>query len=159
MFAGVFLFTLIANCFTLWLQCRGDQRVLSQHDGRGGCFQVLDRLTTPCLLSCPSAASPPYAPVCINGDAIDDWSALSSSRISSDMHLSLAAALGLVGSAVAQTVSSYISTESPIAKAGVLANIGPDGSLSSGAYVRYQTICESSFHINETACKGRCRHR
>ncbi|GBE83088.1 Glucoamylase [Sparassis crispa] len=32
------------------------------------------------------------------------------------------------------SVSSYISTESPIAKAGVLANIGPDGSLSSGAY-------------------------
>ncbi|KAI0926850.1 hypothetical protein AcV5_007534 [Taiwanofungus camphoratus] len=31
------------------------------------------------------------------------------------------------------TVSSYISTESPAAKAGVLANIGSDGSKSSGA--------------------------
>ncbi|KAF8843359.1 glycoside hydrolase family 15 protein [Paxillus ammoniavirescens] len=32
------------------------------------------------------------------------------------------------------TVDQYITTESPIARAGVLANIGPDGSKSSGAY-------------------------
>ncbi|KIY48876.1 glucoamylase [Fistulina hepatica ATCC 64428] len=31
------------------------------------------------------------------------------------------------------TIDEYIATESPIAKAGLLANIGPDGSLSSGA--------------------------
>ncbi|KAH9939214.1 glycoside hydrolase family 15 protein [Amylocystis lapponica] len=45
-------------------------------------------------------------------------------------------ALGLLGGVVAQTgsVSSYISSESPIAKAGVLANIGPNGSKSSGAF-------------------------
>ncbi|TFY50912.1 hypothetical protein EVJ58_g10834 [Rhodofomes roseus] len=50
------------------------------------------------------------------------------------MRLSLSYALGLAAAAVAQTnVSSYIATESPIAKAGVLANIGPSGSLSSGA--------------------------
>lgn len=34
------------------------------------------------------------------------------------------------------TVDSYIGKESPIAKAGLLANIGPDGSKSSGASVR-----------------------
>jgi len=32
-------------------------------------------------------------------------------------------------------VESYIAKESPIAKAGLLANIGPDGSKSSGAKV------------------------
>ena len=43
--------------------------------------------------------------------------------------------LGLFTSAVGTTIDAYIATESPIAKAGVLANIGPSGSLSSGAYV------------------------
>ncbi|KAN0087498.1 carbohydrate-binding module family 20 protein [Tylopilus felleus] len=42
--------------------------------------------------------------------------------------------LGLFTSAVGTTIDAYIATESPIAKAGVLANIGPSGSLSSGAY-------------------------
>lgn len=37
-------------------------------------------------------------------------------------------------SAVAQ-VDSYISTEGPIAKAGLFANIGPDGSKDDGAAV------------------------
>ena len=37
-------------------------------------------------------------------------------------------------SAVAQ-VDSYISTEGPIAKTGLLANIGPDGSKDAGAGV------------------------
>ena len=38
--------------------------------------------------------------------------------------------------ALAQTnVASYIATESPIAKAGLLANIGPKGSKASGAKV------------------------
>ncbi|KII86815.1 carbohydrate-binding module family 20 protein [Plicaturopsis crispa FD-325 SS-3] len=35
--------------------------------------------------------------------------------------------------AQSSTVDTYISTESPIAKAGLLANIGPDGSKSQGA--------------------------
>ena len=34
-----------------------------------------------------------------------------------------------------ETVDSYITTESPIAKAGVLANIGPNGARSMGAKV------------------------
>ncbi|PCH39892.1 carbohydrate-binding module family 20 protein [Wolfiporia cocos MD-104 SS10] len=52
------------------------------------------------------------------------------------MRLSLASVFALAGGALAQTtsVTSYIASESPIAKAGVLANIGADGSLSSGAY-------------------------
>ncbi|EPS97511.1 hypothetical protein FOMPIDRAFT_154119 [Fomitopsis schrenkii] len=50
------------------------------------------------------------------------------------MRLSLSFVLGLVGAAFAQTdVATYISTETPLAKAGVLANIGSAGSLSSGA--------------------------
>ncbi|TFY52909.1 hypothetical protein EVG20_g10351 [Dentipellis fragilis] len=45
-----------------------------------------------------------------------------------------AAALGAAAQALAQTsVDSYIATESPIAKAGLLANIGPDGSKAQGA--------------------------
>ncbi|OJA17768.1 hypothetical protein AZE42_04858 [Rhizopogon vesiculosus] len=45
-------------------------------------------------------------------------------------------ALGICASVFAQssTVDSYVSTESPIAKAGVLANIGANGVKSSGAY-------------------------
>ena len=39
------------------------------------------------------------------------------------------------------SIDTYIETESPIAKAGLLANIGPDGSKSSGALVR-----RSQFH-------------
>jgi glucoamylase len=51
--------------------------------------------------------------------------------------LRLVSALGLCASTLSQssTVDSYTSTESPIAKAGVLANIGPYGAKSSGAYV------------------------
>lgn len=43
----------------------------------------------------------------------------------------------LLATALAQTaiVDSYIATEFPIAKAGLLANIGPAGSKSSGAKV------------------------
>ena len=33
-------------------------------------------------------------------------------------------------------IELYIAEEFPIAKAGILANIGPDGSRSSGALVR-----------------------
>lgn len=64
----------------------------------------------------------------------------------SEMRLSLISALGFAYGAFAQsgTVSSYISTESPAAKAGVLANIGSDGSKSSGADVRPPT-CLLSF--------------
>jgi hypothetical protein len=56
--------------------------------------------------------------------------------------LRLVSALGLCASAFAQssTVDSYTSTESPIAKAGVLANIGPSGAKSSGAYVSAEDI-------------------
>ncbi|KAG1742317.1 glycoside hydrolase family 15 protein [Suillus paluster] len=52
------------------------------------------------------------------------------------MWRTLVSALGLCASAFAQssTVDSYISTESPIAKAGVLANIGANGAKSAGAY-------------------------
>ena len=53
------------------------------------------------------------------------------------MRLSVLSILGLVGLTFAQssTVDSYISTESPIAKAGLLANIGPNGSKAKGAKV------------------------
>lgn len=49
----------------------------------------------------------------------------------------LVCALGLISSAFAQSssVDSYISTEDPIAKAGLLANIGPSGSKTQGAKV------------------------
>ncbi|TFK40744.1 glucoamylase [Crucibulum laeve] len=52
------------------------------------------------------------------------------------MHaLSLFSVLGLCVTAFSQsaTVDQYVTTESPIAKAGLLANIGPKGAKSSGA--------------------------
>lgn len=47
----------------------------------------------------------------------------------------LLTALGLCTAAVCSTVDSYVASESPFAKTGLLANIGPSGSMSSGAYV------------------------
>jgi len=49
--------------------------------------------------------------------------------------LCLAGVFGLVGTAISEptTADSYFAQESPIAKAGLLANIGPDGKKSSGA--------------------------
>ncbi|KAJ7160073.1 glucoamylase [Mycena filopes] len=48
--------------------------------------------------------------------------------------LKLLSALAVCASVLAQTsVDSYVATESPIAKAGMLANIGPSGSKSQGA--------------------------
>ena len=52
--------------------------------------------------------------------------------------LCLASVFGFVGTSISppSNASSYFSTESPIAKAGLLANIGPNGTKSSGAKVR-----------------------
>ena len=50
--------------------------------------------------------------------------------------LSLATIFALLGSAVSQSPADvYFRTETPIAKAGILANIGPTGAKSSGAEV------------------------
>ncbi|KAF8555761.1 Six-hairpin glycosidase, partial [Imleria badia] len=46
----------------------------------------------------------------------------------------LLAVFGLCTAAVSSTVDDYVSTESPIANAGLLANIGPSGAMASGAY-------------------------
>ena len=47
--------------------------------------------------------------------------------------LSLVTACSFVAVSLQQNVDSYVQSETPIAKAGVLANIGPNGSKSSGA--------------------------
>jgi glucoamylase len=49
--------------------------------------------------------------------------------------LCLASVIGLVGTSISQptNASSYFTSESPVAKAGLLANIGPNGAKSSGA--------------------------
>lgn len=51
------------------------------------------------------------------------------------MYFMPALLLGLVGVTYAQSslVDAYYARESPIAKAGILANVGPLGSKSSGA--------------------------
>ncbi|KAI0069719.1 glucoamylase [Panus rudis PR-1116 ss-1] len=49
------------------------------------------------------------------------------------MRVAFVSLLGLISSVLAQNVDSYISSETPIAKSGLLANIGPDGSKSQGA--------------------------
>jgi hypothetical protein len=56
--------------------------------------------------------------------------------------LCLASVFGLVGTVISEpaTADSYFGKESPIAKAGLLANIGPDGKKSSGAKVRRTTL-------------------
>ena len=53
------------------------------------------------------------------------------------MHFTVLTALCFCATVLAQssTVDTYIATESPIAKAGLLANIGPSGSKASGAKV------------------------
>ena len=54
------------------------------------------------------------------------------------MRLILLSVLCHYGAAVlaqSTVVNSFVATESPIAKAGLLANIGPSGSKSSGAKV------------------------
>ena len=53
----------------------------------------------------------------------------------------LLSVLGLCTASVCTTVDSYVSTESPIAKARLLANIGPSGSESSGAFVGPRSPC------------------
>jgi hypothetical protein len=55
--------------------------------------------------------------------------------------LCIASAFGLVGTSIFQpaNVDSYFGTESPIAKTGLLANIGPNGKKSSGAKVHHTT--------------------
>jgi glucoamylase len=52
------------------------------------------------------------------------------------MHLTHALFFSLAGVAYAQAnaADTYFTTEVPIAKTGVLANIGPSGSKSSGAF-------------------------
>jgi len=68
--------------------------------------------------------------------------------------LCLAGVFGLVGTAISEpaTADSYFGKESPIAKAGHLANIGPDGKISSGAKVRRTTLAyfihSSSFSLD-----------
>jgi hypothetical protein len=64
--------------------------------------------------------------------------------------LCLASVFGLVGTAISEPAAadSYFGNESPIAKAGLLANIGPNGKKSSGAKVRRTTpahLIHSSF--------------
>lgn len=56
--------------------------------------------------------------------------------------LCLASVFGFVGTAIFEptTADSYLQKESTIAKAGLLANIGPDGIKSSGAKVRRTTL-------------------
>lgn len=46
------------------------------------------------------------------------------------------ACLGLSAVAQSSTVDTFIASESPIARTGLLANIGADGSKASGAKVR-----------------------
>jgi len=65
------------------------------------------------------------------------------SKLSLKMRLlCLASVFGLVGTAISEpaTADSYFGKESPIAKAGLLANIGPNGKKSSGAKVRRITL-------------------
>jgi glucoamylase len=49
--------------------------------------------------------------------------------------LSFASVFGLLGNAVSPSADTYFSAELPIAKAGLLANIGSSGVKSSGAEV------------------------
>lgn len=64
------------------------------------------------------------------------------------MRVVLFSALSICGAVLAQTsVDSYVATESPIAKAGLLANIGASGSKSSGALVCRNIVLPLRFLI------------
>jgi hypothetical protein len=71
--------------------------------------------------------------------------------------LCLASVFGLVSTTISQglTAESYFTTESPIAKAGLLANIGPSGAKSSGAIV-----CRNNpaYNVHSSFFSGWNRH-
>lgn len=73
--------------------------------------------------------------------------------------ISLLYGLGLTVSAWAQSgsIEAYIASESPIAKAGVLANIGPNGSKSQGAkvYSRFRDSVLREVNLNGLSLGGR----
>jgi len=64
--------------------------------------------------------------------------------------LSFLGSLSFIAFSVQQSIDSYIQSETPIAKAGVLANIGPDGSKSSGASPG--VVIASPSTTNPTTC-------
>ena len=69
---------------------------------------------------------------CTNSTSLSNTQGLSAMGLASTVSLAL---LGLCSFARAQTsaADAYVSAESPIAQAGILANIGPSGSKSHGA--------------------------
>jgi len=67
------------------------------------------------------------------------------------MHPFLLAALGRCTASVCAPVDAYVAAESPIAKAGALANIGPSGALSSGAYVSPLSLSAALSHATSQA--------
>jgi glucoamylase len=69
---------------------------------------------------------------------VDQWNITSSDVFDSvsfqtSMFWSLLTGYLAISSVLAQSADDYIASELPIAKAGLLANIGPDGEKSSGA--------------------------
>jgi hypothetical protein len=72
--------------------------------------------------------------------------------------VAVAAYAALVGAQSSSVVDSYITTQSPISKTNLIANIGPDGSRSSGALVSSSSVrfCP---RVMLTSAIGRCRHR
>lgn len=74
---------------------------------------------------------------------LDQLRALAQTR----MRVFLVSSLALVATVLGQSsvVDNYVKTQSPIAKAGVLANIGPDGSKCHGAKVRPRLHMRISF--------------
>lgn len=64
------------------------------------------------------------------------------------MRASVISALGFAAFAVAADVASYISQEGPIARAGMLANIGPDGDQASTLGANASNDFNSSRYIN-----------
>ncbi|KII83020.1 carbohydrate-binding module family 20 protein [Plicaturopsis crispa FD-325 SS-3] len=59
------------------------------------------------------------------------------------MRFSILSALGLCASAAAASVDSYISSEGPAAKQGLLANIGPDGAKAKAAGAKAGVVIAS----------------
>jgi hypothetical protein len=70
----------------------------------------------------------------------------------------LSVVLSSVWHAVAQSASAaaYASSESPIAKAGVLANIGPNGSKSQGAKGMSRACSATCYSSRFISFSGRC---
>ena len=111
------------------------------------------------LLSCRTGSSAPLAGPCFDALALPTNNACARTdgppipvRKMPVLQTAFVLAV-LAASALSQNIDAYVAAEMPIAKAGLLANIGPDGSKAAGAAVR------APHHAADGPCHARAGGR